>query len=114
MTHDTAILYPIADDIHYAHGNRDATDFHLHALRDRARQLGPRRLAVVVADDEVALTAADRALQLGIAVPVLIGNAGKIRAKAAELALSSLLSKAELVDTADAAGEAVRIAREGT
>ena len=82
-------------------------------LRHRAQRLDQCRVAIVVADDDVALTAADRALQLGIAAPVLIGNAGKIRAKANELALSTLLSKAEIVDTADAAGEAVRMAREG-
>jgi phosphotransacetylase len=83
------------------------------ALRDQARQLGPRRVAVVVADDEVALTAAYRALQLGIAAPVLLGDASKIRAKAAELALTALLSKAELIDTADASADAVRMARDG-
>ena len=82
-------------------------------LRRQARQLGPRRVAVVVADDEVALTAANRALQLGIAAPVLLGNAGKIRAKADELALSDLLSEAEFIDTVDAAAESVRLAREG-
>ncbi len=82
-------------------------------LRHRAQQLGHCRVAIVVADDEVALTAADRALQLGIAVPVLIGNAAKICDKAAELALSGLLSKAQLVDTADAAVDAVRMARDG-
>ncbi|MFZ0705163.1 MAG: phosphate acyltransferase, partial [Candidatus Korobacteraceae bacterium] len=82
-------------------------------LRLRAQRLGPCRVAVVVADDDVALTAADRALQLGIAAPVLIGNAGKIRAKADEIGLSDLVSKAELVDTADAATEAVRMARDG-
>lgn len=82
-------------------------------LRHRAQQVGRCRVAIVVADDEVALTAADRALQLGIAAPVLIGDAGKIRAKAGQLALSALLAKAELVDTADTAGEAVRMAREG-
>ncbi len=83
------------------------------ALRDQARQLGPRRVAIVVADDEVALTAADRALQLGIAAPVLLGSIEKIRAKAEELALSTLLSQAEFIDTADAAVDAVRMAREG-
>ena len=82
-------------------------------LRRRAQQLESCRVAVVVADDEIALTAAAHALQLGIAVPVLIGDAGKIRGKATELALPDLLSTAELVDTADAAGEAVRMARDG-
>ncbi len=83
------------------------------ALRDQARRLGPRRVAVVVADDEIALTAAYRALQLGIAAPVLLGNAAKIRAKAAELQLSTLLSDAELTDTSDASADAVRMARGG-
>ena len=82
-------------------------------LLDRARQLGPRRVAVIVADDEVALTAADHALQLGIAVPVLLGNVAAIRARAEELGLADLLSAAELVDTTDAAADAVQLAREG-
>jgi len=82
-------------------------------LRRRAQQLGPCRVAVVVADDEIALTAADHALQSGIAVPVLLGNAAKIRAKAEELGLARLLSNAELVDTANPAAEAVRMARAG-
>jgi phosphate butyryltransferase len=82
-------------------------------LRFRAQQVGSCRVAVVVADDEVALTAADQALQLGVAAPVLIGDADKMRAKAAELALSELLSQAELIDSADAAAEAVHMAREG-
>ncbi len=82
-------------------------------LRAQARQMGPRRLAIVVADDEVALTAADQALQLGIATPVLLGNLDKIRHKADALALSTLLSKAELVGSDDAPADAVRMAREG-
>ncbi len=82
-------------------------------LRHRAQQLDQCRVAIVVADDDVALTAADRALQLGIAAPVLIGDAGKIRAKAHELALSGLLARAELVNSADPAVESVRLAREG-
>ena len=43
-------------------------------LRQRAQSAGPKRVAVVVADDEVALTAAEGALNLGIAHPVLIGT----------------------------------------
>ncbi len=82
-------------------------------LRAQARQTGPRRLAIVVADDEVALTAADQALQLGIATPVLLGNLDKIRRKAEDLALSTLLSKGELVGTDDAPADAVRMARAG-
>ena len=82
-------------------------------LREHARPIGPRRVAVVVADDEVALTAADGALHLGIAVPVLVGNEQKIRAKAEALGLASLLERAEFVTADDAARVAVQLAREG-
>ncbi len=82
-------------------------------LRRRAQPLGPRRVAVVVADDEVALTAADGALHLGIAVPVLIGNERKTRTEAEALGLSGLMTGAEFVDTEDAVGVAVRMARDG-
>jgi hypothetical protein len=46
-------------------------------LRFRARELGPKRVAVVVADDEVALLAAESAVQLGIAIPILFGDEAK-------------------------------------
>ena len=82
-------------------------------LRRRAQELGPRRVAVVVADDDVALTAAGHALQLGIAVPVLVGNEAKIKAKAGELGLTGLLVGAEVRDAEDAAGAAVQMARAG-
>ena len=82
-------------------------------LRRRAQPLGPRRVAVVAADDEVALTAADGALHLGIAIPVLIGNERKIRAKAEALGLSGLIARAEFVSADDAATVATRMAREG-
>jgi len=81
-------------------------------LRYRAQELGPRRVGVVAAEDDVALTAANAALHLGIAVPVLIGNAAKIRAKAQSLDLSELLSRMELVDAADPAVTAARMARD--
>ncbi len=48
-------------------------------LRKYAAQGGSRRVAIVVAEDEIALTAARDALQLGIASPVLIGDPEKIR-----------------------------------
>ena len=83
------------------------------ALRRCAQPLGPQRLAVVVADDEVALTAADFALRLGIAQPVLIGNAPTIRGKAASLGLAELVERAEFVDTENAAKIAVEMARAG-
>lgn len=82
-------------------------------LRHRAQPLGPKRVAIVVADDEVALTAADGALHLGIAIPVLIGNEQKIRAKAESLGLSELIAWAEFVSADDAAAVATQMAREG-
>lgn len=83
------------------------------ALRRRAQSLGPLRVAVVVADDDVGLTATDSALQLGIAIPVLIGNAQRIREKAESLGIAALLEKAEVVDTEAASVEAARLAAEG-
>ena len=82
-------------------------------LRRRAQLLGPRRVAVVVADDEVALTAAEHALRLGIAIPVLVGSGAKIHAKAEELGLAGLMAGAEIVDASDAAATAVQMARAG-
>jgi phosphate butyryltransferase len=82
-------------------------------LRRRAQPLGPKRVAVVAADDEVALTAADGALHLGIAIPVLIGNERKIRTKAEALGLSSLIAGAEFVSADDVATVAIHMARDG-
>jgi phosphate butyryltransferase len=82
-------------------------------LRRRAQPLGPRRVAVVAADDEVALTAADGALHLGIAIPVLIGNERNIRAKAEALGLFGLIAGAEFVSAEDAATVAIHMARDG-
>src|SRR5215831_6484994 len=82
-------------------------------LRLRARPESPLRLAVVVADDEVALSAANAALELNIALPVLIGDENKIRAKLRGLALDELAGKAEFVDRRDPAAGAVQLARRG-
>jgi phosphate butyryltransferase len=67
-------------------------------LREGAKGLGPRRVVVVSADDEVALTAAAEALHLGIALPVLAGDLRKIREMAEALGLSELIERAEFVD----------------
>ncbi len=83
------------------------------ALRERAREEGPRRVAVVDADDEVALTAAADALEQGIARPVLVGDAAAIRARAEALGLGRLLASEEVVDDADAPSCAARMARDG-
>jgi phosphate butyryltransferase len=82
-------------------------------LRGHAQLLGPKRVAIVVADDEVALTAADGALNLGIGIPVLIGDERNIRTKAEALGLSGLLAGAEFVGTDDAATVATQMARDG-
>ena len=81
-------------------------------LRRRAQPLGPRRVAIVAADDEVALTAADGALHLGIAIPVLIGNERNIRSKAEALGLFGLIAGAEFVSADDAAAVAIRMAHD--
>lgn len=85
-------------------------------LRQRAQACGTKRVAVVVADDEVGLLAAASAVELGIAIPVLIGNEAKIRAKIREIALDSLIKDAIFVgaaDTQSAASTAARMARDG-
>jgi phosphate butyryltransferase len=83
-------------------------------LRERARALGPCRVVVVAADDEVALSATAEALRLGIALPVLAGDLGRIREIAQALGLSELIDRAEFVDApSDAAAAAVRLVRAG-
>src|SRR4051794_30802867 len=81
-------------------------------LRERARPKRPLRLAVVVADDEVALSAADAAMRLGIAHPVLIGEEARIRAKLQSLSLADLARSADFVNTQQPAATAVQLARE--
>jgi phosphate butyryltransferase len=84
-------------------------------LRERARELGPKRVGVVLAEDDVALMAASDALLSRIALPVLIGDEKKIRARAAGLGLSELVAGAEFEAAGENAAEvAVRLAREGS
>jgi len=84
-------------------------------LRKRAREVGPKRVGVVLADDEVALTAAADALRIGIALPVLIGDAERIRARAEKLGLAELAARAEFISATENAAEiAVKMAREGS
>lgn len=82
-------------------------------LRLAAQPLGPKRVGIVVADDDVALAAADAALDLGIAFPVLIGNERKVREKMEALELSRMSSHAEYIDTDDAAPIAAQMADRG-
>ncbi|MFY9855596.1 MAG: phosphate acyltransferase [Terracidiphilus sp.] len=85
-------------------------------LKERAREVGPKRVGVVLADDEVALTAAADALRIGIALPVLLGDVQQIRARAEKLGLAELAAKAEFVSAMEenAAEIAVEMAREGS
>jgi len=82
-------------------------------LRQRAKEFGPKRVAAVSADDEVALTAANGCSHLGIANFVLVGSEQRIRNKAEQLGLNDLLSTARIVDSTTPAETAVKMAREG-
>jgi phosphotransacetylase len=84
-------------------------------LRKRACKAGPKRVGVVLADDEVALTAMAHAYRSGLAFPVLIGEEKPIRARAESLGFSDLAEKAEFVSVGEgAAAHAVKMAREGS
>jgi phosphate butyryltransferase len=85
-------------------------------LRNEARALGAMRVAIVCAEDDVALTAANDAYTCGIATPQLIGDAAKIEARARALGLESLLASVRTIDVPDAttaARTACRMAAEG-
>ena len=82
-------------------------------LRRAAAQVGPRRLGVVVADDEIALGAASAALELGIAIPVLVGDGKKIRAKIESLGLGALLAEGRVEHSDTPAVDAARLASAG-
>ena len=81
-------------------------------LRQAARARGRRRLAVVAADDEVVLTACAEALRLGMARPILFGDADRIVAEISGVALTAL-DGAEIVSSREPAAAAVRAVREG-
>lgn len=78
-------------------------------LRSAACALGAKRVAIVCAEDDVALTAAADALRWGVAIPQLLGDTAKIRAKAEALGLVELLAAAQFVEAATPA-EAARVA----
>lgn len=82
-------------------------------LRRRVQPEKPLRLGVVMANDEIALSAAAAAHCLGIAFPLLIGNAAAIRAKLEALALHELAASAQYFDATDSAAVAVQLARAG-
>ncbi len=82
-------------------------------LRRRAMEVGPKTVAIVTANDEVALTAADGAMRQGIAQFVLTGDEQSIRKTAEQLHLLELLASARIVDSSSPAETAVKMAREG-
>ena len=85
-------------------------------LRRSAQTAGAKRVAIVCAEDDVALAAASDALAHGIAIPQLIGNETNIRAKASALGLGELLARAQLIhaeSSAAAARKACEMAASG-
>ena len=82
-------------------------------LRAAAQKLGPKRVAVVDADDDVALTAAALAAEQRIATAVLVGDEARIRARVDGLSLAASLAGAEYVATDAPAAVAARLASEG-
>jgi phosphate butyryltransferase len=85
-------------------------------LREAARLRGPKRVGIVVADDDVALLAAAGVADVGLAVPVLIGDDSKIRHKIRELGVEILLRESIFIGAADAAAAAstaTRMASDG-
>ncbi len=82
-------------------------------LRQRACARGAKRVAVVVADDAIALSAAEGARQIGMAEFVLIGDANSIRRTAEQMKLGELLAAARIVDTNTPAETAIQMARSG-
>ncbi|MDE2266619.1 MAG: phosphate butyryltransferase [Alphaproteobacteria bacterium] len=82
-------------------------------LRRRARKLGPKRVAVVMADDDIALAAVWEALQLGFAHPVLIGDDANIRRVASAGGLDELIRRSEIVATDQPAVAAAEMAGGG-
>jgi phosphate butyryltransferase len=79
------------------------------ALRACAAEAGRRRVGIVVAEDDIALTAARDAMALGIAMPILIGDPEKIRTVASSVGVATGGMRIIEALTADAAA---RIATE--
>jgi phosphate butyryltransferase len=85
-------------------------------LRRRAQELGPKRVAVVMANDEVALSAAIMAMLLKITTPILIGAVERIHEMLLHLEEGALLRHAHFISAsnAEAAAEtAVSLCRNG-
>jgi phosphate acetyltransferase len=72
---------------------------HLDALIERARQMGPIRVAIAYPCDTTTIEAASQALQAGLIIPILVGPLARIQkvAEAAKIDLNGM----EIVDTLD-------------
>ncbi|MFH1680660.1 MAG: bifunctional enoyl-CoA hydratase/phosphate acetyltransferase [Candidatus Eisenbacteria bacterium] len=85
-------------------------------LIERAKALGRRPVAVVDAADEVGLSAISKAVALGIAEAILIGDEGKIRERMESSGERGLAEEARFIAAAgpdEAAAAAVALARGG-
>jgi phosphate butyryltransferase len=83
-------------------------------LIERARQLGPARIAVVEAHDPDVLESLGQAQPLGLATPILVGNSTKIEAAAAKVGYA--IPDGALVATASeeaSVRQSVDLVREG-
>jgi len=76
-------------------------------LRSAAGALGALRVAIVCADNDVALAAAWDAFSSGIATPQLIGDGKRIRARAQALGLERLLAAERIIDVENSAQAAL-------
>ncbi|MEO8481692.1 MAG: bifunctional enoyl-CoA hydratase/phosphate acetyltransferase [Acidobacteriota bacterium] len=83
-------------------------------LIDRARELGPARIAVVEAHDPDVLESLGQAEPLGLATPILVGNPAKIEASARKVGYT--IKDGALVATASedaSVRQAIDLVREG-
>ena len=95
---------PIADLAAYAeslHHRVFRTGMTMKAVFDQARE-APKRVVYAEGEDERVLQAAQQAIGLGIARPILIGNRARVEAKLAELGLGMRLDEdCDLIDPQD-------------
>lgn len=86
----------------------------LSELVERARQLGPARIAVVEAHDPDVLESLGQAEPMGLATPILVGNPAKIKASAEKVGYA--LRPETIVATAgeeQSVRQAIDLVREG-
>jgi phosphate butyryltransferase len=86
----------------------------MEELLAAAKSKGPKRVALVAAEDEASLQAVMKAHSKGLALPILIGDKALIRTKAEQAGLA--LDGAEIVqadDNAQAAALGVKMVHEG-